>query len=102
MLRDCRKNRGAFSAVGHSVRSILHIATREKFPIRKKDGCADPESGVGRMRVLHDFLRRLHKSRLHATRESFLEHKRKRFCACAKSKAIVNPDQAVQGFFFPR
>ena len=57
-LRDRGKNRRALGTIGHSVRRILHITTSENFPVREKNGGSDSELRIGRMRVLHDFLRR--------------------------------------------
>jgi len=62
-LRHSRENRRALGAIGHSVGRVLHIATRKDFAIRKQDGGPNPELRVGRVRILHDFLRTPEQSR---------------------------------------
>ena len=100
-LRHGRENRRTFGAISHSIGRILHITTREDFPIRKQDGRSDPELRVGRMRVPHHFLRRSRESCPDVGPHRLLAHRGKVSRETAKSRAIVNPRQTIHLFFLP-
>src|SRR4029077_2523423 len=98
-LRYGRENRRAFGTVGHSVGGVLHIATREDFAVREKDGGPYPELRVRRVCILHDPFCGFQKSCRRVSRQCFLTHKGSVSWRMAKSRAIVNPGRTIDRFF---
>jgi len=73
-FRHCGEDRRPLGAIGHSVRSILHIAAREDLSAVGQNRRSDPEIGVRRMCVLHRLARRAQQSLTRIGRDGIRAH----------------------------